>query len=207
MSEDVIPRGLPAPLPPGERLIWQGRPGPLGLARRAFHLDLVAAYFALLALVEAMSAGRPAAALPVLGLGVGGLAVLLTLAWCAARTTTYSLTDRRLMLRIGIALPITVNLPLREIEAAGLRRFPDGSGEIPLLLKAGTRLAYLHLWPHARPWRLARPEPMLRALPEAEEAAARIAAALAAAHGRPVPDWSPAPAPAALPGRLAAAGS
>ncbi|WP_407522615.1 photosynthetic complex putative assembly protein PuhB [Methylobacterium oryzisoli] len=207
MSDDVLPRGLPAPLPPGERLIWQGRPGTLGLARRVFHLDLVAAYFALLALIEAVSAGRAAAALPLLGLGAAGLAVLLALAWCSARTTHYSLTDRRLMLRIGIALPITVNLPLHQIEAAGLRRFADGSGEIPLLLKAGTRLAYLHLWPHARPWRLTRPEPMLRALPDADEAAARIAAALAAANGQPVPGWSPAAATAALPGHLAAAGS
>ncbi|MFE1598868.1 photosynthetic complex putative assembly protein PuhB [Methylobacterium sp. ID0610] len=207
MTPPLLP-GLPGPLPPGERLLWQGRPALLGLARRAFHADLVAAYFGLLGLGAALSAGRPAAALPVLGAGALALVLLVALAWAARRTTVYSLTDRRLMLRIGIALPVTVNLPLREIEAASLRRFGDGSGDLPLRLTAGTRLAYLHLWPHVRPWRLTRPEPMLRALPQADAVAGRIAAALAAAQGQSAPALAPAPAAArpSLPGRLAAAG-
>jgi hypothetical protein len=203
-----LPHGLPGPLPPGERLLWQGRPALLALARRAFHADLAAAYFGLLGGWQALSTGRPAAALPVLLAGALALAILLALAWGASRTTVYSLTDRRLMLRIGIALSMHVNLPLREIEAAGLRRFGDGTGDLPLLLKPGTRLAYLHLWPHARPWRLTRPEPMLRCVPDAEAVAARLAAALAIANGRPVPSLPAAPAALPdLPGRLAAASS
>nr|WP_269082988.1 photosynthetic complex putative assembly protein PuhB [Methylobacterium sp. WSM2598] len=206
-SAQAIPGGLPAPLPPGERLLWQGRPALLGLARRAFHADLVAAYFGLLAGWQALASGSPASALPVLGAGAAALAILGGLALAARATTTYSLTDRRLILRIGIALPMTVNLPLREIEAAALRRFADGTGDLPLRLKAGTRLAYLHLWPHVRPWRLAAPEPMLRALPGADEVAARLGAALAAAHGQAAPAWQPAQAArTSAPGRLAAAG-
>lgn len=202
-----LPHGLPGPLPPGERLLWQGRPTLLSLARRAFHVDLVALYFGGLAIVQAVSAGRASASLPVLLAGALGLAILFVLAWGACRTTVYSLTDRRLMLRIGIALQMDVNLPLREIEAASFRRFADGTGDLPLQLKPGVRLAYLHLWPHARPWRLNRPEPMLRCVPEAEAVAKRIAAALAEANGQPVQAVPPAPAAApVLPGRLAAAG-
>ena len=54
------PEGLPGPLPPGERLLWQGRPALLSLARRAFHVDLVALYFGGLALYQAASEGRAA---------------------------------------------------------------------------------------------------------------------------------------------------
>ncbi|MFY8152534.1 MAG: PH domain-containing protein, partial [Hyphomicrobiales bacterium] len=36
-------------------------------------------------------------------------------------------------------------------------------------------------WPHARPWRLARPEPTLRAIPDVERVAALQADAFAAA--------------------------
>ncbi|SFV10624.1 PH domain-containing protein [Methylobacterium sp. 174MFSha1.1] len=204
---DTLPHGLPGPLPKGERLLWQGRPMLLSLARRAFHVDLVAVYFGGLALYQAVSAGRAAAAWPVLLAGALALAILFLLAWGACRTTVYTLTDRRLMLRIGIALQMDINLPLKEIEGAAFRRLSDGSGDLPLRLKPGVRLAYLHLWPHARPWRLTRPEPMLRCVPDAEAVAKRIAAALAEANGQPVQAMPPAPEAApVLPGRLAAAG-
>ena len=39
---------LPAPLPVGERVIWQGKPTFKGLALRSFHIREVAVYFGLL---------------------------------------------------------------------------------------------------------------------------------------------------------------
>ena len=33
------------------------------------------------------------------------------------------------------------------------------------------KIAYFHLWPHARPWRLATPEPMMRCVPNANQVA------------------------------------
>ena len=48
-DNEPIP-GLPAMLPPGERILWQGAPDWRVLARTAFHTRLVAGYFALLAL-------------------------------------------------------------------------------------------------------------------------------------------------------------
>ncbi|BAQ43839.1 MULTISPECIES: photosynthetic complex putative assembly protein PuhB [Methylobacterium] len=204
---DLLPHGLPGPLPKGERLLWQGRPALVSLARRAFHVDLVALYFGGLAGFQAYSSGRVSAAWPVLLAGALALVILFALAWGTCRTTVYTLTDRRLMLRIGIALQMDVNLPLKEIEGAAFHRFGDASGDLPLRLKPGVRLAYLHLWPHARPWRLTRPEPMLRCVPEAEAVAKRIATALAEASGQPVQALPPAPAASpVLPGRLAAAG-
>jgi hypothetical protein len=56
------------------------------------------------------------------------------------------------------------------------------------------------LWPHLRPWRFATPEPMLRALTDAEAAAQILGRALAAASAAPVsplPDAARRPATAA----------
>ena len=39
---------------------------------------------------------------------------------------------------------------------------------------------YALLWPHARPWRYRSPEPMLRAVPDAQAVAARLTRACAA---------------------------
>ena len=41
-------KGLPGPLPAGDRLLWQGRPAWRALAQRIFHVKVVAAYVGLL---------------------------------------------------------------------------------------------------------------------------------------------------------------
>ncbi|MGU3665882.1 photosynthetic complex putative assembly protein PuhB [Methylobacterium sp. A49B] len=188
MSGDFLPegtlRGLPGPLPAGERILWQGAPTTSGLLVRVFHARLVIAWFAICALAFGLAAGGPGAALKVVGptlmVGAVGLALLWLLAWLTHRTTIYTITNRRIVLQAGIALPVTHNLPFAQIETASLRAFTDGSGDVPLQLRPGLRIAYLQLWPHARPWRLARTEPMLRSVPEADAAAALLARALAA---------------------------
>lgn len=183
------PPGLPGPLPVGERILWQGRPSASGITRRVFHAPLVGLWFAGLALwagVPALMEGSllDAAILvgPTVALGFGAIAILSILGWFAARTTTYTITNKRLVLRVGIALPVTLNLPFAMIEGASLRAFADGSGDLPIQLREGNRVAYLHIWPHARPWHVTRPEPMLRSIPEAGTVAAILAGALAGAR-------------------------
>lgn len=173
--------GLPGPLPPGERMLWQGSPDWRVLARTAFHTRGVAAYFGLLLLIAALLGSGTGAAMTA-ALGVVGVALLHLLAWGGARTTIYTLTDRRLVLRVGIAVPKCINLPLAQVASADLALRTDGSGDVALTLLGAPRIGYLALWPHARPLRLARPQPMLRALPDAERVAALIARACLAAN-------------------------
>jgi hypothetical protein len=178
------PRGLPGPLPAGERILWQGAPTTVGLLVRVFHGRLVVAWFAVCALALGLAAGSPLAALRVVGptllTGAGAVALLWLLAWLTHRTTVYTVTNRRVVLQAGIALPVTHNLPFAQVDGAALRAFTDGSGDLPLQLQPGLRIAYLQLWPHARPWRLARTEPMLRSVPDADAVAALLARALEA---------------------------
>jgi len=95
------------------------------------------------------------------------LGLLSLVAWLAARAAVYTITDKRVVMRVGIVLTLTFNIPFKRIAAAGLRLDADGTGDLPLTLTGEDRIAWLHLWPHARPWRLARPEPMLRSVPDA----------------------------------------
>jgi hypothetical protein len=60
-----------------------------------------------------------------------------------------------------------------------LHKNADGSGDLPLQLSANDKMSYLVMWPHARPWRMARTEPMLRGIPQVEQVAAILARALA----------------------------
>lgn len=195
--------GLPERLPSGERMLWQGSPDWRALAVNVFHLRAVALYFAVLLSWRGASAAydgagaldTAVAVLTLMPLALLGLGLLAALAWLSASTSVYTVTDRRVVLRIGIVLAVSFNLPYARIESASLRPLAGGHGDIALRLAAPDRIAYLQLWPHARPWRVARPEPMLRSLPEAERVASLLADALAGA-AQPIramrPDLAPA---------------
>lgn len=177
-------RGLPGLLPPGETLLWQGSPDWRRLARDAFHIRLVAAYFGALlswATVDTLagSATSPIGIATTAALGGACLVLLAGLAMLSARTTVYSITSKRVVLRFGMALPKCVNLPFAAIQTARLAANPDGTGNIALAL-TGKGLGYAVLWPHARAWQLARPEPMLRAIPDVERVAGLLADACSA---------------------------
>jgi hypothetical protein len=181
--------GLPDKLPAGERILWQGAPDWRVLAIRAFHARKVAIYGAVLlawyavsAVVDGASIGAAAiGTLTFAPLALAAVAILAGLAWLFARSTVYTITNRRVVMRIGVALPITFNLPFARIAGAGLKVFGRGVGDLPLQLAEDDKIAWFLLWPHARPWRLSRPEPMLRAIPDAAKVAEILAAAMTAA--------------------------
>jgi hypothetical protein len=180
-------RELPGPLPPGERILWQGGPNWLSLFLHAFHGQALAIYFGLLLALRAwtvMSEGGTAAAaassvLILLGLALCALSMIALLAWLTARASYYTITSARLVMHIGIVLEITFNLPFKVIESANLRRYGDDTGDIAVTFNTGDRIAYLNLWPHARPWRFKRTEPMMRAVPRPGQVAEILARALA----------------------------
>ncbi len=195
-------RGLPELLPAGERMLWQGAPDWRVLARRSLNCRLVAWYFGLLALWRggaALAAGGGvaealSAASWLLALGLVVVGALALMAWAMARASVYTITDKRVVLRIGVALRVTVNLPYRCIGAADMARNKDGSGDIALRLTGDTKLAYLMLWPHVRPWHIKEPQPALRALPDAARVAGLLAEAMRASEAERQTEDLPVPA-------------
>ncbi len=196
--DDEAQHGLPEALPAGEQMLWQGTPDWRVLARHGFHIRSFALYFALLIAWRGLatwSDGAPAATvaasvlwpLPLAALALGFIGLL---AWLVGRNAVYTLTDRRVVMRIGIVLTVTFNLPLSRIETVRLHALGRAGesasrpGDIALLLDAHDRIGYIHLWPHARPWHFRRTEPMLRALPEADRVARLLVDALAASVAR-----------------------
>jgi len=163
-------RGLPGDLPAGEEILWQGAPDWRVLCLTALHPGWVAGYFALFAAL-ALASGSLfglVASLVSAGLVIGLLAVFALL---VARTTVYTITNRRVVLRIGVALNTCINLPLALIGSAELRAHTGGFGDLVLVPCGPHRIGYAMLWPHARPLRFSRAQPMLRALPEAQNVA------------------------------------
>jgi hypothetical protein len=172
--------GLPERLPADERILWQGAPQWRLVAVHVFHVRTLAWYFAAMMLLQATYLlGEPERNLfkPLLLsflLSVISLGILSLMAWLTARTALYTLTNKRVVMRIGVVLTLTFNLPLRMLAAASLKTNPDGTGDIALKLAGNDHIAWLNLWPHARPWALRHPEPSLRCIANVGDVGERI---------------------------------
>lgn len=188
---DVLP-GLPERPPLGEDILWQGRPAAYALARDAYKLNWIAAYFAVIILWRGgtgfadggLSMGL-AMGLPYVMLATLGLGIIWGLAWIQARTTTYTLTTARVVMQIGAALPVTFNFPFVQVGAANLDLRRDGTGTIALDTLGTTRISYLIAWPHVRPWHLAKTQPAMRSIPDAKSVAQMLADAAEARVAMP----------------------
>ncbi len=179
-SEPVL--GLPETPPEGEQILWQGRPDWWALSQESLSLKWVAGYFVFLAVWRfiAVSDLVPfgsalGAALPLLIMGGVVIAMLVLVGFVQARATVYTVTNRRIAMRIGAALTVTLNLPYTQLGSADLVLRKNGTGTIALSLLGDTRLSYLVCWPHVRPWYMKRTQPALRCIPDAARIAAMIA--------------------------------
>lgn len=209
-------RGLPERLPEGEAILWQGAPDAWTLARRAFFVRLAVMYFAALgvwrigdallegatvadALVRASALAAPA----IIAIGL-----LSLFAYGVARTTVYTITNKRIVMRFGIALSVNLNLPFSRIAEASVRGYRNGCGDLPIQLSGEDYFAYMLLWPHARPGAFRKPEPMLRCVPKVAEVAQLLSGLLREAHiaaaEAPAAEAGPTPAIDAAPQAAAA---
>ena len=186
--------GLPEELPDGEEILWQGKPDWRVLANQAFHIRELTAYFALFLSARGVVAFMEGegllmsvlSALAVAPLAAAGTGLIALFAWLHARTTIYTITNRRVVFRYGVALQLCFNIPFKMVESAALKVYESGHGEIPLALKESAMLGYINLWPHVRPWRFAKAQPMLRAIPDAACVGALLVDAMVdATEGQP----------------------
>jgi len=189
MSEyDYEPvRGLPYQLPEDEKILWQGSPKWRSLAVHLCHVRTITLYFAILIawrLAVPVLDGKPvsdayelAAFLALLN----GIVVVMAVIWSIllAKTTIYTITTRRVVLRYGIAFTKAVNVPLRVVKNVAMSRHSNGCADVAFETSGKDRIAYLILWPHTRPWHVSPTQPMLRSIPDAEKVAEILKQALA----------------------------
>jgi len=179
-------KGVPHPLPPGEQLLWEGAPDTRAVATHVFHWRLFAAYFAVMLTYWLVSTDTPfdsqafVAGLGVrVGLSVTAVAIAFGLAQLVARTSWYAITSKRVVLRLGMVFPMSINIPFALLTSAGVGRYRDGTGQVLLTLNAESRVAFIALWPHCRMFQLGNPQPVLRGLLDAQRVGTLLADAVA----------------------------
>ncbi len=168
--------GLPEKLPKGEHILWQGAPDWWGLGVHAFHLRSLSLYFALMLALQASYLSEQGGDWSMKPMIITGTLIAVTLAslaawaYMSAKASMYTITNKRVVMRIGVVFSVTFNLPLQQIVSAQ-ELIKGDHCDISLTLKASDRIAWLHLWPHARPWVLKHPEPTLRCLRQGRQCA------------------------------------
>ena len=167
--------GFPESLPFSEKVLWQGSPCAWLIARRIFFLPHLFFYFLILSCLALIFNSEVLTIkdlfikfLSYMSLGMVAIFLLLAISYLISSTTVYSVTDKRVVMRIGIVLNLSLNIPFSKIETAAWKEYPDKSGDISLDLVPDNKIAYLHLWPHCRPWFFSSPRPRLSCLKDVE---------------------------------------
>ncbi|NBB46837.1 PH domain-containing protein [Rhizobium sp. CRIBSB] len=183
--------GLPGVPPAGEVVLWQGRPSSALIARHLLKVRWIVGYFLILAswaVVAGLNDGQPAGGIlfsvAVLTALAGVLIGMIELfAWAVEKTTLYTITTERVVMRFGVAISMTLNLPFRQIDSVSLAKIGEKAGVIAIALLPGQRLSWLIQWPHVRGFRFSKPEPSLIFLADAEKAAKVLSAAVGQYRG------------------------
>ena len=173
--------GFPESLPFSEKVLWQGSPCAWLIARRIFFLPHLFFYFLILSCLALIFNSEVLTIkdlfikfLSYMSLGMVAIFLLLAISYLISSTTVYSITDKRVVMRIGIVLNLSLNIPFSKIETAAWKEYADKSGDISLNLVPDNKIAYLHLWPHCRPWFFSSPRPRLSCLKDVGVVARRL---------------------------------
>jgi hypothetical protein len=171
-------RGLPERPPEGEVILWQGQPNWLRLSIDSLNVWWVLGYFIFLFVWRFISVSdlmpiyqAVLVSLPFLALALIVTLLLMLVGYIQANATVYTITNKRVVMRIGAALTVTLNLPFTEIENAAIASSSNDFGTIVIDTKQTTKFSFLVLWPHARAWHFKKPQPSLKCIPNAAEVA------------------------------------
>ena len=175
-------RGLPERPPEGEIILWQGQPNWLRLTVESLNVWWVLGYFIFLfvwrfiSVSDLMPIGQALlVSFPFLALAMIVTLLLMLVGYILARTTVYTITNKRVVMRIGAALTVTLNIPFTEIENAAIASSSKNFGSIAIDTKRDAKFSFLVLWPHVRAWHFKKPQPSLRCIPNATEVAEILA--------------------------------
>ena len=170
--------GLPENLPEDEKILWQGSPVFASLVNKVFFLRLLIFYFIFLLgfglYWDFQKVPQSEALTNLLAnflLSGFSLAALTLLAHLTCSTAVYTLTNKRVVMRIGIVLTLTFNIPFKQILASDFKKHSDGSGDISFSIDPSTKIAFIHLWPHCRFKSFAHPEPALKCVENVSDVA------------------------------------
>ncbi|MEO0730515.1 MAG: photosynthetic complex putative assembly protein PuhB, partial [Pseudomonadota bacterium] len=167
------PEGLPEAPPEGERILWTGMPSARDLGVRMFAVKWIAAFAIVLAVSSFFSPLHANATLiqhamiatSLLAAGALAIGFALFWGWLVAINTRYTITNERVVIRHGVTMPMSINVPFAKIATASSKVRRDGSGDVSVALLDGNRVSWFAIYPHNRSWTWQGTQPAFRSIP------------------------------------------
>ena len=176
INSNCLPDEVRKAIPVGEMIRWCGRPNWKSLGYHAFGVKYLTVYLILSALYAVSQTNSPfrfgaftVQYLPYIMSGIFASIILFVLAYLAARHTCYVITEKRVVIRTGIALVFLLNVPFKNVVSIDLQRLANGSGNLSFKAQSKKRIPYLSCWPSVRSGSLLQPVPAFRSILSIEE--------------------------------------
>ena len=173
---DRLPDEVWTSIPDGEEIYWHGQPDWRSLGYHAFGCKYLVLYFIISAFYAVSQIKMNFSFNAFFGQyvtfvisGVVAGAILFLLAYVAARHTCYVITEKRVVIRTGIALVFLLNVPLKNIISIDKQSLWHGRGNLSFKSRSKKRIPYLSCWPSVKSGSLLEPIPIFRSILNIEE--------------------------------------
>jgi hypothetical protein len=171
-----LPEEVGKSIPSGETICWVGKPDWKSFGYHAFGVKYFLIYFFVCGLYT-VSQIEPTFSLkeflisytPYLISGIFAAMILLFLAYFAARHTCYVITEKRVVIRTGVALVFLLNMPFKNILSIDTKALAQGRGNVIFKVQSKKRIPYLSCWPSVKVGNFLEPIPAFRSIVDMEE--------------------------------------
>tara|TARA_A100001011_G_C14085987_1_gene746521 strand:+ start:112 stop:738 length:627 start_codon:yes stop_codon:yes gene_type:complete len=167
----LIPLKIKELVPKEEKIYWTGRPEWRSLAYQSFGLKYLIVYFFICGLYALTSLENSfdfrLVLLNFFPFAVSGSfagIILAIIAYFEATHTFYVLTERRIVLKSGVALVFILNAPFKKIISIDRQSLAGGRGNIAFSTESTKRIPYISCWPSVKPWSFMSPIPSFRSI-------------------------------------------
>ena len=179
MNEDMLnrlPGEVSRSIPEGEIVCWVGRPYWISLGFNVFGIKYLLLYFIISAFyaisqIELVFSFRAFIGeyISFIISGIIASVILFLLAYFAAQHTCYVITEKRLVIRTGIALVFLLNVPLKNVISIDKQSLFRGYGNLSFKPQSKKRIPYSSCWPSVRGSSFLKPIPTFRSIANIEE--------------------------------------
>ena len=168
-----LPEEVGKSIPSDEKIYWVGKPNWKSFSYQAFGIKYLLIYFLICALYSVSKIEMVFSFsifvtnyIPFLVSGLLAGAILISIAYLEAKHTVYVITERRIVIRTGVALVFLLNAPFKKIISIDRQTLSQGQGNISFRTDSRKRIPYLSCWPSVRPWSFLLPSPAFRSIPD-----------------------------------------
>ena len=171
-----LPEEVGKSIPLDEKVYWNGKPNWRSFGYHSFGLKYFSIYFFVSALyaVSQIDSSFSFGAFfikytPYLISGILAGNILLLLAYISARHTCYVITQKRIVIRTGVALVFLLNMPFKNILSIDMKALARGRGNVIFKVQSKKRIPYLSCWPSVKSGSFLEPIPAFRSIRDIEK--------------------------------------